>query len=239
MKRTVVITGSSGGIGEVTAREFAREGYNVVINYFKSKDAAEALAKELGGIAVGADVSLEAEAKILIDTAVRHYGSIDVLVNNAAISGQKLFTDISGEEWDRMFAVNVKGAFNCSKAALEYMLGCHSGKIINISSMWGVTGGSCEVHYSASKAALIGMTKALAKEVGLSGIRVNCVAPGVIMTRMNSHLQEEDLKALAEETPLGMLGRPVDVAKTVLFLAGEGGDFITGQVISPNGGIVI
>ncbi|MDP4118612.1 MAG: SDR family oxidoreductase, partial [Bacillota bacterium] len=193
----------------------------------------------IGGIAVKADVSKEKEAELVIDEALKCFGTLDVLVNNAAIAQQKLFTDITGEEWDRMFEVNVKGAFNCTKAALKYMIKEHRGKIINISSMWGVTGGSCEVHYSASKAAIIGMTKALAKEVGPSGIQVNCVAPGVIMTDMNSNLNEEAINEIKQETPLGVIGLPSDVAKTILFLASDGGDFITGQVISPNGGIVI
>ncbi|MDP4119420.1 MAG: SDR family oxidoreductase, partial [Bacillota bacterium] len=218
MAKTVVITGSSRGIGAQTAREFAAAGYNVVINYLNSEEKARVLAEEIGGIAVKADVSKEKEAKLLIDEALRCFGTLDVLVNNAAIAQQKLFTDITGEEWDRMFEVNVKGAFNCTKAALKYMIKEHRGKIINISSMWGVTGGSCEVHYSASKAALIGMTKALAKEVGPSGIQVNCVAPGVIMTEMNSNLDEEAINEIKQETPLGVIGLPSDVAKTILFL---------------------
>ena len=167
------------------------------------------------------------------------FGGVDVLVNNAGVSSFGILQDISEEEWDRVFGINVKGAFLCAKAALGHMIRNHGGVIVNISSMWGLVGASCEVHYSASKAALIGMTKALAKELGPSGIRVNCVAPGVIDTDMNSKLTEDDLAVLREETPLGKIGKPSDVAASVMFLASDGGKFITGQVISPNGGIVI
>ena len=239
MKKTVIITGASRGIGAQTAREFAKSGYNVVINYFKSEKEAFSLAEETGGVALSADVSDETQAQALVKAATDKFGRVDVLVNNAGIAKQQLFTDTTAEEWDRMFAVNVTGAFNCSKAVLDRMITEHSGCIINISSMWGQTGGSCEVAYSASKAAVIGMTKALAKEVGPAGIRVNCVAPGVIKTDMLNCFTQEDMQALREETPLGMIGEPIDVAKVVLFLASEEARFITGQVIAPNGGMVI
>ena len=239
MKKTVIITGASRGIGAQTAREFAKSGYNVVINYFKSEKEAFSLAEETGGVALSADVSDEAQAQELVKATTDKFGRVDVLVNNAGIAKQQLFTDTTAQEWDRMFAVNVRGAFNCSKAVLDRMITEHSGCIINISSMWGQTGGSCEVAYSASKAAVIGMTKALAKEVGPAGIRVNCVAPGVIKTDMLNCFTQEDMQALREETPLGMIGEPIDVAKVVLFLASEEARFITGQVIAPNGGMVI
>ena len=239
MKKTVIITGASRGIGAQTAREFAKSGYNVVINYFKSEKEAFSLAEETGGVALSADISDETQAQALVKAATDKFGRVDVLVNNAGIAKQQLFTDTTAQEWDRMFAVNVRGAFNCSKAVLDRMITEHSGCIINISSMWGQTGGSCEVAYSASKAAVIGMTKALAKEVGPAGIRVNCVAPGVIKTDMLNCFTQEDMQALREETPLGMIGEPIDVAKVVLFLASEEARFITGQIIAPNGGMVI
>jgi 3-oxoacyl-[acyl-carrier protein] reductase len=166
-------------------------------------------------------------------------GDVDILVNNAGIARQELFTDISPETWRRIFAVNVDGAFNCCQLALPHMIHEKRGKIINISSMWGITGGSCETAYSASKAAIIGLTKALAKELGPSGIQVNCVAPGVIDTDMNNNLTAEDMEALRQETPAGRIGAPEDVAAAVAFLASAGGDFITGQVISVDGGMVI
>ena len=166
-----------------------------------------------------------------------NFGTVDILVNNAAIGCIKLFTDMSEIEWQRILSVNLTGAFNCTSAVLRDMIRKKSGHIINISSMWGVTGASCEVAYSATKAGLIGMTKALAKEVGPSNIRVNCIAPGVIDTEMNANLSREDIDALTEETPLGIIGTPLDVAKCALFLSES--EFITGQVIGVNGGMVI
>ena len=162
-----------------------------------------------------------------------------MLVNNAGIAQQKLFTEIGESEWKTMFEVNAQSAFNCSKAASEYMIRNHSGKIINISSIWGVCGASCEVHYSASKAAVIGFTRALAKELGPSGINVNCVAPGVIDTEMNKHLSEDDIRDLVENTPLMRLGTPEDVANLIVFLADEKASFITGQVINCDGGFFV
>ena len=237
--KTVLITGASRGIGAQTARIFAENGYRVIINYNKSKDAAEVLAKELGASIICADVSQKSDVELMFSQIQNEFGGVDILVNNAGIAQAKLFTDITEEEWDKMFSVNVKGIFNCTKAALPYMIHKKSGKIINISSIWGITGASCEVHYSASKAAVIGLTKALAKELGPSGITVNCVAPGVVETDMCALLSPEDISALKDETPLGCIGTPDDIAKTVLFLASGGGDFLTGQVISPNGGMVI
>lgn len=242
--KTVLITGASRGIGREIARQFALENYNVIINYNKSEDKALALLAEIGSIggtaiAVKADVSSKNEVKNMLEIINEQFGGVDVLVNNAAIASQTLFTDITEAEWDRIFDVNVKGAFNCTQAVLPKMIHNKSGKIINISSIWGITGASCEVHYSATKAALIGFTKSLAKEVGPSGITVNCVAPGVIDTEMNSNLSQETLDSLKEETPLGILGTPKDIANTILFLASDKANFITGQVISPNGGFLI
>ena len=244
MKKIALITGGAGGIGKEICKAFGRDGYTVIVNYHHNKIGAEALIKELNqkdvdAFAVKADISQRKEVEEMVDIILKRYGHLDVLVNNAGIAQQKLFTDISVQEWNRMFDVNVTGAFHCIQCVLPNMIQNQSGKIINISSVWGVTGASCEVHYSTSKAALIGLTKALAKEVGLSGITVNCVAPGVIDTKMNSGLDEVTLFDLKESTPLGSIGKPKDVAEVVLFLASEKAEFITGQVISPNGGFVI
>lgn len=244
MAQTVLITGASRGIGRATARLFADRGWQVAVNYRQSAQAAAELCAELcraGGRAVPirADVSVRADVERMIAQADELFGGVDVLVNNAGIAGQKLFTDITDEEWNRMVAVDLTGVFYCCQAVLPHMIHQKSGRIINLSSMWGVTGGSCEVHYSAVKAGVIGLTKALAKELGPSNIRVNCVAPGVIGTEMNAALSEDDMAALKEETPLMRLGTPRDVAEAIYFLAGEGGSFFTGQVLSPNGGFVI
>ena len=244
MGKTVLITGASRGIGAATAVAFAEKGYRVAINYFNSQGRAEALAdalKKNGAdvMTVKADVSDKEQVARMTDAIFSCFGGVDVLVNNAGIARQKLFSDISEDEWDRMFEINVKGVFLCTKAVLPYMVHQKAGKIINISSVWGLTGASCETHYSASKAAVIGLTKALSKELGPSGIRVNCVAPGVIATEMNAGLDEKTVSQLKEETPLGVLGSARDIANAVLFLASDESDFITGQVLSPNGGFVI
>ena len=240
MKKTVLVTGASRGIGAEIAREFAKAGFNVVINYLQSIEKAENLAKELNGIALQADVADFAQVQAMTEQALKTFGKIDVLVNNAAIAlPQQLLTDTTETEWNRVFDVNVRGVFNCTKAVLDSMVTNHSGSIINVSSIWGQTGGSCEVAYSASKAALIGFTKALAKELGPSGIRVNCVAPGVIDTDMNAHLSISDMQALCNETPLGVIGKPSHIAKTVLFLASDDALFITGQTITADGGIAL
>ena len=235
MTETALITGASRGIGAACARALAAAGYRVVINYNHSAHAAEALADKLGGLAIRADVSDRRQVDAMFSIA----GNVDVLVCNAGISGTMLFTDTAPETWQRIFDVNVNGVYHCCQAALPYMLREHRGRIITMSSMWGVTGASCEAAYSASKAAVIGLTKALAKEVGPSGITVNCVAPGVIATDMNAEHSAETLAALREETPLGIIGQPEDVAALVRFLASEDAKFITGQVISANGGFLI
>ncbi len=250
--KTILVTGSSRGIGAEIIRCAYRSGeYNVIINYNKSAERATMLREELeaigkandkafGKIAViRADVSKEDDVLSMFDAAEKQFGKIDVLVNNAAISSFSLFTDLSYESFTETMSVNVGSVFLCSKRALRSMIHEKSGKIINISSIWGICGSSCEVHYSASKAAIIGLTKALAKEVGPSGITVNCVAPGVIDTEMNKSLSGDAIASLCEETPLGRIGTPFEIAKTVLFLASDDAGFITGQVISPNGGMVI
>ncbi len=239
--QTALITGASRGIGRAIARQLAEDGFRVIVHYNTSEDEAMTLLEELNQaadtecMAVQADVADRAQVEAMFSRA----GGVDVLVNNAGIAQQKLFTDITEQDWDIMFGVDVKGVFHCCQCALPYMIHQKRGKIINISSIWGQVGASCEVHYSAAKAAVIGLTKALAKELGPSGIQVNCIAPGVIQTEMNAHLDEETRKELKEETPLGGIGTPEDIAGAASFLAGSRSDFITGQVIGVNGGIVI
>ena len=244
MNKTVLITGASRGIGKATARLFAEEGYNVIINYLHSYEQAQALCAELAAkgchaLAVRADVAEWPQVNSMFEQAAHRFGAIDVLINNAGIGQQKLFTEITSEEWQRMLAVNLTGVFNCCKAVLPAMIERKHGKIINVSSIWGIVGASCEVHYSATKAGVIGLTKALAKELGPSNIQVNCVAPGVIDTEMNALLDESDKSAICEETPLMRIGTVEDVAQAIFFLASEKSDFFTGQVLSPNGGFVI
>ena len=243
-KKTVVITGSSRGIGRACAILFAKNNYNVIINYNKSKKLAEDLFNDLkeAGYSVDifkADISNRFEANSLNNHCIGKFGKIDVLINNAGISQNKLFTDITDDDWNEMMGTNLNGIFYTTQKALQYMLPECSGKIINISSIWGMVGGSFEVHYSTSKAAIIGMTKALAKELGPSNIQVNCIAPGVIQTDMLNGIDEEIIEGLREETPLMRIGTVDDIANCALFLASDKSDFITGQVISPNGGFVI
>lgn len=244
MNKVALITGASKGIGAATAIMFAQNGYDVIINYCSSAESAILLEKSLkengfSALSYMADVSKSNDVKRMVNDVIERYGKIDVLINNAGIAQQKLFTDITDEDWERMVSINLTGTFNCCRAVIPHMVSRKSGSIINTSSIWGMTGASCEVHYSAVKAGIIGMTKALAKELGPSGIRVNCVAPGVINTRMNANLSVSDLEGLADETPLGRLGTTNEVASTSLFLASNAAEFITGQVISPNGGFVI
>lgn len=243
-KKCVLITGASRGIGKDTALAFAREGYRVAVNYCRSEENAMRLVgqlKENGmeAIAVQADVSDPCQVRVMAEKIRDRFGAVDVLVNNAGIALQKLVTEMSDEEWRRLFSVNVDGMFYCIREFLPDMIRRQMGRIINISSMWGVTGASCEVGYSASKAAVIGMTKALAKEVGPCGITVNCVAPGVIQTQMNEALSDEILDELKEETPLGKLGTGQDIAQACVFLASGKAGFITGEVLNVNGGILI
>lgn len=244
-KQTVLITGASRGIGAATAAVFARAGYQVAINYKSSRQQAEALRDRLNGAWPGCaecfpcDVANSTEVAEMVRQVEGKFGQIDVLVCNAGISRPNLFTDISDGEWRELFQVNVDGVFYPCREVLPGMIHRKAGRIITVSSMWGLTGGSCEVAYSATKAAVIGLTRALAKEVGPSGITVNCVAPGVINTEMNAALDEEAMAALQEETPLERIGQPEEVAKAILYLASEGASFITGQVLPVDGGMVI
>ena len=238
--RTVLISGGDRGIGAAAARAFYRAGYRVAILYHCNAEAADALQKELPGVtAVQCDVASRASCELAFRAAEQALSRVDVLVSNAGIAQQKLFTDITPEEWQHMLDVNLTGAFHLCQLALPGMIRRKAGRILTVSSMWGQTGGSCEVHYSAAKAGLIGLTKALAKEEGPSGITVNCVAPGVIDTDMMAAFTAEDKAALAEETPVGRLGSADEVAQLLVFLAGEGAGYITGQVFGVNGGLVI
>ncbi|MBQ4569094.1 MAG: SDR family oxidoreductase [Ruminococcus sp.] len=243
--KTAVVTGASRGIGAACAVAMAKNGYNVILGYKENKEKAENLAKVLiegygvAAIAMRADVSVSSQADALIDIAYKNFGRVDVLVNNAGISQFKLFTDITDEEWQEMIGTNLTGVFNCSRAAARYMINAKSGSIVNISSMWGQVGASCEVHYSASKAGVIGLTKALAKELAPSNVRVNCICPGVIKTDMLSWVEDETISSLIEETPIGRLGTPKDIADAVAFLCSDSAGFVTGQVLGVNGGFVI
>ena len=245
MKPTVFVTGSSRGIGRVIAKRFALAGYPTVIHCNAHREEGDALCHELmlsGArvFLVQGDISREEDVKTMFSEAAGHFGPVGILINNAGIAlPQGLMTDCSCAEWDRIFEVNVRGTFLCCKEAVRAMVSAQAGTIVNVSSMWGITGGSCEVPYSASKAAIIGLTKALAKELAPSHIRVNCVAPGLIDTEMNAHLSPEDKEAFRLETPLETIGTTSDVADAVLFLATERSRFITGQVLSCDGGICI
>ena len=236
--KTVFVTGASGGIGEAVAKNFAENGYFVGVGYNTNREKAENLAKKINGVAIKTDVSDEKSVSAAMSDFLLRAGKLDVLVNSAGIALPiKTLLDTTSKEFDKAFSVNVKGVYNCCKAAIPAMLD-GGGSIINISSMWGVTGGSCEAIYSASKAAVIGFTKALAKEYAAAGITINCVAPGYIDTPMNDNLSDENKKLAIADIPVGRVGEGEDVAKAVFYLA-ENGGFVTGEVLSVNGGEVI
>ena len=237
--KTVLITGGSRGIGAACARKFAAEGCRVAVNYHLNKERAEALAAEISGVAVRADVSDPGQVQNMMDTVLEQFGRLDVLVCNAGVSHVGLLTDMTDADWRRVFAVNVDGVFHCCRAVIPHFVHRKAGSIVTVSSMWGQVGASCEVAYSASKGAVIALTKALSKELGPSGIAVNCVAPGVIGTDMNRNLSADDLAALTEETPLGCIGTAEQVAGAVWFLSGGQARFLTGQILGVNGGLVI
>lgn len=243
-QKTVLVTGGAKGIGASVCRKLAQDGYNIAVCYNTSELKAQELKDELLAFNVDveifkADVSKSAEVFELFENFDKRFGSLYALVNNSGVAEQALFTDITDEMWKKMIDTNLSGAFYCSREAVKRMVKNKEGKIVNITSMWGQVGASMEVHYSASKAGLIGITKALAKEVGLSGITVNAVSPGVVKTDMISEFSAIDLEVLKDDTPLNKIGEPIDVANAVSFLISSGADFITGQVLGVNGGFVI
>jgi 3-oxoacyl-[acyl-carrier protein] reductase len=238
--KTVLVTGGSRGIGKAIVYKFSKAGYNVILNYNKSEEAAIKIANELDNVKpFRADVSVRSEVEDMFDFIKKTYGYIDVLINNAGIAHYGLFQNVSLEDWNHMIGVNLTGVFNCAQLALPDMINRKNGKIINISSTWGMVGASNEVIYSAVKAGVIGMTKALAKEVGPSNINVNCIAPGIIMTDMVNDCSIEELDEITNQIPLQRIGCTDDIANMALFLASDEANYMTGQVISPNGGWVI
>ena len=244
MNRTAIVTGGATGIGAAVTSLLCQENYNVVIAYNKSELKATQLCKELKSLgynvdAFHVDVKNSESVSKLIEFTLNTFGGIDLLVNNAGIAQQKLFSDITDDDWNNMISTNLTGCFNCCRAVIPTFVSNKKGNIINISSMWGLVGASCEAHYSATKAGIINLTKSLAKELGPSNIRVNCIAPGVIKTDMLNSFSEDDLKSLADETPLMRLGNPEDVANAVVFLASDKASFITGQTLSVDGGFII
>lgn len=244
MKKIALVTGASRGIGRGIALQLAREGWDVCVNYSKERQAADEVVAAINAIgqnaiAVQADVANSAAVNAMVRTTEEQLGPVSLLVNNAGISSIGLFQDVTDEMWDRYMAINLGGARNAIRAVLPHMLHEKSGCIINISSIWGLRGASCEVAYSCTKAALIGLTRSLALELGPSHIRVNCVAPGVINTDMVQSLGQETLDDLASQTPLGRLGTAEDVAHAVTFFASEKASFITGQILTADGGFVV
>lgn len=238
MNKVILVTGASRGIGRNIAYNLALQGYRVIANFNKSEEAAKSLKEELKGKNIDisifkADVSIKQEAEKLVDFVIQNYGKIDVLINNAGIAQKKLFTDISEEDFDKMMKINLYSVFFTTQMAVKNMIKNHTGCIINISSIDGINGASCEVHYSMTKAGIDGMTKALAKELGPSNIRVNSVAPGAIDTDMNKALTEDEWQEIINETPLVKKGYPIDITRCVKWLIED--EFTTGQVISPNG----
>ena len=242
MKKNALITGAAGGIGEAICEALAKDGYNLALHYSSSAKKAEELCEKLSkeynikAVAFQADFSDENEVKALAEKVLSHFGRVDILVNNAGIAYQNLFQLADDKKIKEVLDINLLSALSLTKEILPAMINSKWGRIINISSMWGISGASCEVHYSAAKSGLIGFTKALAKEVGPSGITVNCVAPGFIDTKMNGNLNEEAVQEIIDCTPVGRAGTGKDVAELVRFLADDRAEFITGQVISVDGG---
>lgn len=243
-QKTVLITGAGRGIGAAAARTFAAAGYAVAIHYHRSKDAALSLADELTAaghtaITVRADVSDPEQVRAMVDNVLDIFCQLDILICNAGVAWTGLLCDMTDRDWENLRGTDLDGVLYCCRAVYRHMVGRKAGRILTVSSMWGRSGASCEAAYSAAKAGVIGLTKALAQELGPSGITVNCVAPGVITTEMNAHLSAHELQALAEETPVGRLGTPEDVAKALLFLASDQSGFITGQVLGVDGGFLL
>ena len=238
--KTVLITGGSRGIGKSLVEEFSKDGYKVIFLYLKSDEEANDITSRLNNVyAYKCDVSSEREVEAVLNDIFVDHKEIDVLINNAGISYEGLISDMSYEDWTKVINVNLSSVFLMCRKVIPHFVSKKIGKIINVTSMWGEVGASCEVAYSASKAGVIGFTKGLAKELAPCGITVNAVSPGVINTDMMSDFTDDDIMALREQTPLGRIGDTIDVARVVLFLASENSDFITGQTISVNGGFVI
>ena len=236
---TVLITGGSRGIGEAMVRLYADQGWRVAFTYLNSDEKAQSLSRESGALALRCDAKSEAETSVMAEQVLRQFGHLDALICNAGISYTGLLQDMIVSQWDELFAVHVRGAFLATRAFLPGMISRQNGSILYVSSMWGQVGASCEAAYSACKAALIGLGKALAKEAGPSGVRVNCLCPGGIQTDMLREYSQEDLRILADDTPLCRLGTPQDVARAAFFLSSQDASFITGQVLGVNGGFVI
>ena len=234
--KTVVITGGTRGIGEACVRLFSENNYKVFFIYRKEHEKARTLEKQTGATGFCADIQSNEECDRVISAITNKCNGIDVLINNAGIAEQKLFVDIMPDEWQRMIDTDLNGVYNITQPVLKNMLSKNDGVIINISSIWGQCGAACEVHYSTAKAGVIGFTKALAKEMGLSGIRVNCVAPGMIDTEMNNQLSNEDKNEICAQIPLGRMGKAAECAELILFLASNEATYITGQTIGINGG---
>lgn len=238
--KTVLVTGGARGIGRAIVRRLAEKKYNILLDYNSSEVPALEMSKEFKNVKIfRADVTDRNEVHDMVEFAKKKFGQIDILINNAGVASSALFQDTSFEVWNRLMNVNLNGVFHCTQEVLPDMIARHDGKIINISSIWGMVGASNEVAYSTSKAAVIGMTKALAKEVGPSNIKVNCIAPGIVMTDMVSEYSLEEFDAIREQIPLGKIGSTEDIANLALFLCSDMSNYITGQVISPNGGWVI
>ena len=244
MAKLALITGSSRGIGRAAARKLAEEGYNIIINYKEHKEQAESIVREIEEIGraammIQADVSKYEEVERMFNEIFKYFRRLDLLVNNAGIASLKTFNEITPEYWKEIFDTNVNGMFNCCKFAVPKMISQKEGVIINVASIWGIVGASCETHYSATKGAIVAFTKALAKELGPSNIRVNSVAPGPVMTDMLATLPEDILEKVKEDTPLNKIATPEEIAEYIYFLASDKADLLTGQVMSPNGGFII
>lgn len=242
--KTVLITGSSRGIGAEIARRLSDDDYRIIINYNKSEREAKNLESEIrknhkDALAIKADITKFKEVHNMFKEVERKYKGVDILINNAGVSSYSLFQDIDEKTWDNIFDVNVKGVYNCIHAALPYMLNKHSGKILNMTSIWGIVGGAMECHYSATKGAINALTKALAQELGYSGITVNAIAPGAVDTPMTNSIGEENLCILSEDIPMGRLATTQEIAEIVAFMISEKNSYMTGQIISPNGGMIV
>lgn len=242
--KTVLITGGAKGIGEAISKRLSLDGYRIIINYNNSKEKAlklqdEIRRKEVDALAIKADVSKKYEVDKMFEIIEKKFKGVDILINNAGVAQYKMFQDIKEEEWDKIFSINVKGLYNTTSRALPYMLKNHDGKILNMSSVWGIVGGAMEVHYSATKGAINAFTKALAQELIYSGITVNALAPGAVDTSMVNELSDKNLCAIKDEIPMGRLATVKEIAEVASFLISEKNSYMTGQIISPNGGMVI